>query len=69
MTSELKPRDETKKKMQPISRDAFHKMLKKAATTIVVEDKPENPAQQLADALQKSLEAVPKRKTRKRKSA
>lgn len=31
----LTPRAETKKKMRPITRDAFHKMLKKAATVPV----------------------------------
>jgi hypothetical protein len=31
--TKLKPRPETKKKMLPISRDAFHKLLNKAATT------------------------------------
>lgn len=32
----LTVRKETKKKMHPISRDAFHKLLNKAAKTIVV---------------------------------
>jgi hypothetical protein len=30
----LKPRKETKKKMRPITKSTFHKMLGKAATTI-----------------------------------
>jgi hypothetical protein len=30
----LRPRKETKKKMHPITKDVFHKMLGKAATTV-----------------------------------
>ena len=31
----LAPREETKEKMKPITREGFHALLKKAATTVV----------------------------------
>jgi hypothetical protein len=37
MLVKLKPRKETKKKMRPITKDAFQGLLKRAATTVVVE--------------------------------
>jgi hypothetical protein len=33
-TKDLKPRKETKKKMRPITKGAFHNLLNKAATTV-----------------------------------
>jgi hypothetical protein len=42
MKKQISLRPETKKKMRPITKDAFHKLLNKAATT--VDAKTEKPA-------------------------